>query len=227
MWESLFSRYELAVARAMRDHLQAGQTFWDIGANVGWFSVFASKIVGANGRVVSFEPAPEVFDILVSHANTAGCITVIRLGVGNADEVRLFAAQGRSSSSSFVEDVVKMNFHFHPTVQIKNIEVGLRKADSLVKELKSIPSLVKIDVEGFELEVLRGASNLLSSSRPTLIIEVHPRQLELSGGAETLLFQFLQDHRYAWDVIDRNPNSLYTIIAKPLEVVKWTAAFMP
>jgi Methyltransferase FkbM domain len=116
-----------------------------------------------------------------------------------------------------VEEVVKMNFRFHPTVRIQNIEVELRKVDSLVKELESKPSLLKIDVEGFELEVLRGASELLSSRRPTLIIEIHPRQLELSGGAETLLFQFLRDHRYAWDVIDQNPNSLYTIIAKPLE----------
>ena len=220
MWESLFSRYELAVARAIRDHLEAGQTFWDIGANVGWFSVFASKIVGASGRVVSFEPSPEVFDILFSHVKTAGRITAIRLGVGNVDEVRLFSAHGKSSSSSFVEEVVKMNFRFHPTVQIQNIEVELRKVDSLVKELESNPSLLKIDVEGFELEVLRGASDLLSSGRPTLIIEVHPRQLELSGGTEELLFQFLRGCRYAWEVIDRNPNSLYTIIAEPLAVVK-------
>jgi FkbM family methyltransferase len=220
MWESLFSRYELAVARAMRNHLEAGQTFWDIGANVGWFSVFASKIVGASGRVISFEPSPEVFDILFSHAKIAGRITAIRLGVGNADEVRLFAAHGKSSSSSFVEEVVKMNFRFHPAVQIQNIEVELRKVDTLVKELESTPSLLKIDVEGFELEVLRGASELLSSRRPTLIIEVHPRQLELSGGTEELLFQFLRDCGYAWEVIDRNPNSLYTIIAELVVVLK-------
>ena len=220
MWESLFSRYELAVAQVIRDHLERGQTFWDIGANVGWFSVFASKIVGPSGRVVSFEPSPEVFDILFAHAKTAEGVTAIRLGVGNADEVRLFAAHGRSSSSSFVEEVTKMNFRFHASVPIQHIKVELRKVDSLVKELGSKPSLLKIDVEGFELEVLRGASDLLSSRRPTLIIEVHPRQLELSGGTEELLFQFLRDRRYAWEVIDRNPNSLYTIVAEPLVVVK-------
>jgi len=216
MWDSLYSRYELPVAQAIRDHLHKGQTFWDIGANVGWFSLFASKIVGPSGRVVSFEPSPEVFDILSAHANTADGVTAIRVGIGNADEVRMFAAQGNSPSSSFVEEVTKINFDFNPSIPIQNIEVELRKVDSLLTELGSTPSLLKIDVEGFELEVLRGASDLLSSGRPTLIIEVHPLQLRLSGGTEELLFQFLQSRSYAWKVIDRNPNTLYTIIAEPL-----------
>jgi FkbM family methyltransferase len=218
MWETCYARYELPVGRAIGDHLKEGQTFWDIGANVGWFSIFASTIVGAGGRVVSFEPSPEVFDILSAHAKTSGGITAIHSGIGNADELRLFAAHGKSSSAAFVEEVTKINSSFHPSVPIKNIEVELRRVDSLVKELRSKPSLLKIDVEGFELEVLRGASELLSIGRPILIIEVHPPQLKLSGGSEELLFQVLRDHRYIWEVIARNPNSLYTIIAEPLGV---------
>ena len=139
MWHSLYSRYELPVAQAIRDHLDKGQTFWDIGANVGWFSLFANKIVGASGRVVSFEPSPEVFDILSAHAKTADGVTAIRVGVGNADEARLFAAHGESPASSFVEEVTKINFRFHPSVPIKKIEVEIRKVDTLVKELGSKP----------------------------------------------------------------------------------------
>jgi hypothetical protein len=86
-----------------------------------------------------------------------------------------------------------------------------------VTELGFKPCLAKIDVEGFELEVLRGASTLLSSSRPTLIMEIHPLQLRLSGGSEALLFQYLKEHGYGWEVIDRNPNSIYSIVAKPSE----------
>jgi hypothetical protein len=56
---------------------------------------------------------------------------------------------------------------------------------------------------------------LLSETRPTLIIEIHPPQLELSGATESELFGFLESHGYQWQVIDRNPNSLYTIVAKP------------
>jgi FkbM family methyltransferase len=220
MWDSLFSRYEPAVAQALCEHLHEGETFWDIGANIGWFSVFARNVVGSTGRVVSFEPSPEVFEILSSNAKIVGGITTIRAGLGNADELRLFAAQGKSSSSSFVEKVTEMNVRFNPAVPIQKIEVEIRKIDSLVKEWRSEPSLLKIDVEGFELEVLRGATDLLSRRQPTFIIEVHPGQLELSGGSEELLFQFLRDHTYEWNVIDRNVNSLYTIVAEPRKMSK-------
>ena len=86
-----------------------------------------------------------------------------------------------------------------------------------MKDIGAVPRLAKIDVEGFELEVLKGAADLLSSGsdRPKLLVEIHPPQLNLSGGSDALLFQFLKEHGYEWEVIDRNPNSLYSIIAKP------------
>ena len=83
-----------------------------------------------------------------------------------------------------------------------------------MKELGQ-PNLIKVDVEGFELEVLKGATGLLSTSRPILIMEIHPPQLDLSDGSEAQVFELLTGHGYGWEVIDRNPNSLYTIIAKP------------
>ena len=64
-------------------------------------------------------------------------------------------------------------------------------------------------------EAVKGADHLLSIVRPVLIIEIHPPQLTLSGGSEDELFQLLRKHRYDFEVIDRNPNSLYTIVAKP------------
>jgi hypothetical protein len=77
------------------------------------------------------------------------------------------------------------------------------------------PTLAKIDIEGFELEALKGADRLLSSGRPKLIIEIHPPQLAMSGGSEDEIFELLHGHRYSWLVIDRSPNSLYSIIAMP------------
>ena len=134
MWESLFSRYELAVAHVIRDHLERGQTFWDIGANVGWFSVFASKIVGPSGRVVSFEPSPEVFDILFAHAKTAeelqqfawASVTPMRFGYLRHRKIVLFVLCGRSDENEFPFSRIC----FDPTYQVE-----LRKVDSLVKEL--------------------------------------------------------------------------------------------
>lgn len=213
-WNSLFSQYESYTAQAIKNNLEAGETFWDIGANIGWFSLFAAKIVGSNGRVFAFEPSPDVFNLLCPNTRGLDSIRVFQSGVGNADTVAAFAAHGASSSASFVEEVTKINQHYLQEIPIRKIEVNIRKLDTLVKALGR-PRLVKIDVEGFELEVLRGATDLLSTAQPTLIMEIHPPQLNLSGGSETLLFQLLTRHEYEWEVIDHNSNSPYSIIAKP------------
>jgi FkbM family methyltransferase len=215
-WNTIFSRYEPHMALALKKHLRRGATFWDIGANVGWFSLFAFSIVGSRGHIISFEPAPEVFRLLAQ--NTAGLpnVTVVQCGVGNADETASFAAQGTSSSSSFVKEITQINASYMPDTPVESISVPIKRIDTLVREVGSAPDVIKIDVEGYELKVLQGAVELLSSRNPTLIIEIHPRQLGLSGGSEDELFTLLKRHSYKWQVIDVNPNSLYTIIANRL-----------
>ena len=215
-WNSLLSRYEPHIGWALKSCLKPGDTFWDIGANIGWFSLLASKFVGSNGKVFSFEPSPDVFSLLSANAQGLNSIRTTQCGVGNADTVAVFAAQGNSSSASFIEAVTKINQHYLPDTPIRKVEVNIRKVDTLAEELGP-PHLAKIDVEGFEFEVLRGASGVLSSAKPTLIMEIHPPQLSLSGGSEASLFQFLKEHDYVWEVIDRNPNSLYWIIARPIK----------
>ena len=124
-----------------------------------------------------------------------------------------FVAQGLSNAASFVEEVTRINQRHLPETPICKVEVKIRTVDTLVKELRA-PQVIKIDVEGFELEVLKGATELLFTARPTLIMEIHPYQLSLSGGSEEALFHFLKGHGYEWEIIDRNPNLLYSIIAK-------------
>ena len=101
-----------------------------------------------------------------------------------------------------------INRSFFPDQPIEQVTVTMRKLDTLLDaSLSPTPSLVKIDIEGFELEALKGADRLLSSS--------HPPQLTLCGGSEDELFQRLREHQYHWSIIDRNPNSLYSILALP------------
>jgi FkbM family methyltransferase len=213
-WTSFYSRYEPRIGEAIKAHLNTGEVFWDIGAHIGLFSLLAARIVGPKGKVFSFEPSPDVFGRLSRNISGLASIRAIQCGVGNSDGSATFAAQGIASSASFVEDVTKINQHFQSDIPIVMVDVNIRRVDTLAKELGTIPRLMKIDVEGFELEVLRGASGLLSNSQPTLIVEVHPPQLKLSSGREEALFQLLKDHGYGWEIIDRSPSSLYSIVAK-------------
>lgn len=114
----------------MKSHLRAGDTFWDVGANIGWFSLLASKIVGSNGEVFSFEPAPDVFNLLSANTQGSNSIRAIQCGLGNADAITPFAAQGASTSASFVEDVTKINQRDLPETPIRKVEVNMRMADT-------------------------------------------------------------------------------------------------
>ena len=128
-WNSLFSREEPYTAQAIKSNLKAGDTFWDIGAYIGWFSLLASKIVGPNGRVFSFEPSPDVFNLLSANTEGLHSIRAIRCGVGSIDTVAVFSAQGVSSAASFVEDVTKITQRCLPD-PIRKVEV---KVDTLSK----------------------------------------------------------------------------------------------
>lgn len=215
-WSSVYSRYEPYMADTIKAHLPRGGTFWDVGANIGLISLFASKIAGPNGHVLSFEPSPAVLALL--RRNTEGeNIKALPYGIGNADALKSFAAQGTSTAASFVEDVTAINRRFQPDQPIEHVTVTMRKLDTILDAaLSPAPSLVKIDIEGFELEALKGADRLLSSIRPKLVMEIHPHQLTLCGGSEDKLFQRLREHQYHWVIIDRNPNSLYSILAVPM-----------
>jgi hypothetical protein len=108
-WSSVYLQYEPHMAGAIKVHLPRGGTFWDVGANIGLISLFASKIAGPDGHVLSFEPSPDVLALL--HRNTEGenNIKVMPYGIGNADAPEPFTAQGTSSAASFVEDVTAIN----------------------------------------------------------------------------------------------------------------------
>jgi FkbM family methyltransferase len=207
-WSSVYSRYEPNIAGAIKAHLPRGGTFWDVGANVGLLSLFASKIAGPKGHIISFEPSPEVLALLRRNIEGETNIKVLPYGIGNADTVRSFAMQGISSAASFVEEVTAINRSFLPDQPIEQVTVTMRKLDTVLSDGALCPALVKVDVEGFELEVLKGADHLLSSIHPKLLIEIHPPQLTLSGGSEDELFQMLREHQYHYEIIDRSPNSL-------------------
>jgi FkbM family methyltransferase len=212
-WQGLLVSYERYMARLLPGYLHEGDTFLDVGASFGAWSLYAAALVGASGRVVACEPAPEAYRLLAQSTKRYKGLTPLQVGLGNSDEIASFAAQGTSECSSFCRAVTLKTRHWQPRIPITDIPVQMRRLDSIVHELQLSPAAIKIDVEGFELEVLRGAERTLADHGCPLFIEVHPYQLRLSGGSEDLLQDLLARHGYACTVINRNPNSLYTLLA--------------
>ena len=206
----------LYVAKAIAENLRRGEVFLDVGAHVGLWSAFAANIVGKLGAVYAFEPSSTVYQQLERHAIVNPPMIPMKCGVGSQDEESTFFGQGPAASGSFVETVTKINERHHPDVPISPTRVTVRALDSLVRELAVTPNLIKVDVEGFELEVLRGGVELIRKTKPIWIIEVHPPQLKLSGGSEEALKDFLIGRGYSIKTINQNLNSIHTILARPV-----------
>lgn len=153
-------------------YLKKGDLFADVGANVGVYSILAS--VNAGAYTVALEPIPKTFENLKSNIaiNDAwDCITPLQVGAGCKNELLHF--------SNDVSDTIN---HVVTDAKIQNndssiVEVPVKTLNEIFCN-KDVPALIKIDVEGFELSVLEGASDLLENKKLNAII------IEINGCGE-------------------------------------------
>ncbi|MEW6222611.1 MAG: FkbM family methyltransferase [Candidatus Hadarchaeota archaeon] len=154
-------QYETFVESKMGPRLHEGHVFLDVGAFVGYYSIYASKKVGRAGIVVAIEPEPKNFKMLL--INTRGLENVIPINAAlwSKDGTVSLIPQG-SSTKSFENKVEKY------------IQVRAFTLDTLIKKL-NIPRVdaIKIDTEGAELEVLKGARQTLKKQLKFASVEIH------------------------------------------------------
>jgi FkbM family methyltransferase len=160
-------RYEARFGDAILDSIRAGDVVWDIGANVGHYTELFAKRAGQNGRVIAFEPSPENAMTLRSLAKTVPSVVVMEMALGNTDgRTYLLVGTDRLGATSTIGN---------NTANKPSTEVEIRAGDSIV-ETNPIyePNIVKIDVEGHEISVLKGMLRTLSSARARAVfVELH------------------------------------------------------
>lgn len=176
--------------------LRRGNTLIDVGAHAGWISLVSSRLVGSTGRVVAIEPSPALASLIRYHCrvNCVACIAVEEFAVadGRGTAELFIHNQGISSINSLFEWSVAREAPSES--RIDKIRVRTRSLDDYCESIKLIPDLIKIDVEGAELMVIRGASAILSKHKPALIVAVHPPLLPCGG--ENELFNLLRAQQY-------------------------------
>ncbi len=168
-----YGNLEGSVQEAMRRHLGEGGVFYDIGANVGFFSLLGARLAGPSGRVYAFDPTPDNAEAIRVNAALNGFanIEVIERAVGDHSGVAAVQVVDDQSWSKLLETGE------HPFTE-RVIEVGLVSVDDVVAAGARPPTLVKIDVEGHELAVLRGMRDTLARHRPAVICELHDTHAE-------------------------------------------------
>jgi FkbM family methyltransferase len=177
--------------------LKEGSVFLDVGAHIGYFSIKAVPKVGRTGRVVSFEPNPETLVLLRDNvrANHAGNVVVEPIACTDRDQMlTLYAAPSMNTgASSLSRENADLNYKEPP----RPYPVHGRPIDEVVRELGlSRVDAIKVDVEGAEVTVLRGAFNTLRTFHPKVVIEIVAQQLASFQTTPDQLISILKDAGY-------------------------------
>ena len=186
----------------LKEQLKPGHVFFDVGAHHGWDSMWTLPLVGEKGLVVSFEPSPANLSVLEWHqkSNNVSPWMIIPKAVSDIDtdeEVFFLVDTGDSPMNSLTSGNPGMPLMSGRDIQ--KISVHTTSLDTFCREVGLRPNLMKIDVEGAELLVLRGAAKLLRESRPTIILAVHPYWLP-AGQSSQQIFDMLT--RYGYSMYD-------------------------
>lgn len=189
----------------LRRILRPDDTFVDIGANVGFYSVFASSLVGPAGRIHSIEPNPGNLKVLENQKalNALAYWTIHPCAVGAQTGTVRFSAETRDTGS-VNNDAGESG---------SNLVVPCRTLDSLLGETTQAvhSQICKIDVEGYELEVLQGAKALIAQKAVWLwVFENNPTALLANGASSRQLLTFFRTagyhlYRYSEDRIELKP----------------------
>lgn len=166
--------YEKGTIQLLKTYLQAGDSFLDIGANIGLMSVIASGLVGEKGIVYAVEANPHTVPILQKNCELNACRNVEIIPVALSDTAgtaMLFENwEVNRGGASLISQ----------SAEEKGIEVKMERLDDLFDE-KTPVRLVKIDVEGFEPQVIRGGMNWFRKQQPVFIIEVSEKREKEAG----------------------------------------------
>jgi len=165
-------------ANKLRHFLGRGDTFIDIGANHGIFSLVASDLVCADGMVICIEPQPLLSIIIDRNLqdNGKGNFRVLNCACGDHEGwADLFVPRGSSGAAGIYRTFSGVGKH-------DSYRVTLKRLDDIVSAMQLPGSIfVKLDVEGSELAVLRGAQSLLVERKPKLMIEINVKAIESIG----------------------------------------------
>lgn len=189
-------RYEAALEKAMQAVVRPGDAIWDVGANIGYFSTRFAQWTGPQGSVYAFEPAPDIAARLKVATAPFGNVRIVQQGLSDIEGTAGFLRDGNRDGAT------------------SRIAVpGDRKADETIRITTgdlliatgtvTAPDVIKMDIEGHELEALMGIAGLLRTRPPRhLFIEMHSFLFARQGREDIpwKIERFLRENEYdvAW-----------------------------
>lgn len=183
-----YGTYEPGTLKMMDAMLRPGDHFVDVGANIGLMSVYAAQLVGDQGKVTAFEPHPKTASMLAEN-----------IALNRLHQVQFYrVALGSESGSTSIHEDLDGNrgaaYISHNSSQGMGLSIEVRTLDPYFSN-EDVPRVVKVDVEGYELEVLRGMKKLLGASSPPMLIVESCTGIDRVGHIHSL-FDALRKYGY-------------------------------
>jgi FkbM family methyltransferase len=179
--------------------VEAGSTAVDVGAHIGDYTYSLCRAVGSAGRVIAVEPLPDLARLLTRATEHLGLpVTVVNCALSSKDgEADLLIPTEHGRRKAGYSTLERRD------VEGKTCRVAVRKLDDVCRDVSGRISFIKIDVEGHELEVLRGAVDTLNRHHPNLLIEIEQRHSNVPI-ADT--FAFVTGMGYRGEFLDADRN---------------------
>lgn len=164
------NKYETAVTTHFCSLIEKGMTVVDVGANLGYYTLLAAKRVGDNGSVIAFEPNPFMFEIVQENVRINGWknVQTFKIAVSDSEGLRLL---------NIPKDNILGGGSFRIMTKNEVAETITVNTVNLDSFLQIDPDIVKIDVEGAELEVFRGMRGILAKGKAKIMCDL-PNLLE-------------------------------------------------
>lgn len=206
--------HEEHILEKIIDNLPIGGTFVDVGANVGQHTLYAAQKVGPSGLVYAFEPIPSSANNiqLSKEKNNFTWLTIIQKAVTNFVGETIFYKYG-------LTDISSRNKNFTDRAA-EEIQVQTTTLDQELASIEKI-DLIKIDVEGYEMDVLLGAKEIIEKHKPKIILEFSPVFYEKLKPSDSVdILKFFLKNGYEIEDIDNYVGSIINVTTYCKEIQK-------
>jgi FkbM family methyltransferase len=185
----ILGTHEVYKTDAFLKNYKEGEVFFDIGAHVGYFSAIAAVINKGSDAIYAFEPRPMNATFFRKHMdiNHFQNVTLFEAAVGETDG-EVFFDMGHGSATGHISSDGKL--------RIRQVSIGKMVENHTLPS----PGFIKIDVEGGEIEVLKGLTSVIQSSRPKMIVATHNPE------CHKFVVDFLLQNKYSMEIL--NPDSI-------------------
>jgi FkbM family methyltransferase len=192
----LLGLFEVPETIIFKKLLQPGMTFLDVGANIGYFSALASSFVGEKGTVIALEPEPKNQALLqkTSLSNPGPKYHLFQLAASSKSGSSTFYVSSSNCGDNRLADSAQQD----DNDEWNSITVACVTLDELfIEKDLPLPDVIKIDVQGFEADVIAGCMDILKRKKAiTLMIEFWPEGLRAAGKDPLELLRTLRDHEF-------------------------------